>query len=159
MQLNLQTWYVQWFFWSLRVLDRFCKTANGRRNFSSEEKYYHGTNICHFFRTLLLGNLIAAVTLATYGLLLWAIILPFLLFPLVSVGKTVLIVLAMLTTVALTMFIIIGGARGVNHVIQRLNTRPVNTQPGFWKLLIHYIVSIKQQFCPIIQFRGDSPDA
>ena len=77
-----------------------------RMGYTRVNKYKKGTNICHFCRTLLLGCVTLAVTIATYLYTCFCIlILPFLLFPGTRIALNIFIVVAIVTTST----VIVGG--------------------------------------------------
>lgn len=162
MELNRNRWYVQWFFLSLRIVDRFTKRNN---EFTYKMR---GTNLCHFMRvTLIWSPLIVLLHLALYGLALSAlVIVPLHFFGLVGSAKFVGIILS--TFVALTaLFFLIWAAVKLTSVFLRgsssfalvLRERKERAEaeraikgPSFGSMVWQYAVATKRRICPVITF-------
>jgi hypothetical protein len=164
MDLAQHRWFVRWFFWCCRVEDRFCSSKRRLdRGYSRTERYFDGTNLCHFFRTLLFGSLIFGLTVALYAYLFFVVvILPLLLFRTVAVATIVLVILGILAGAAGFVAILVFGVPWVVQWLNRwgtrwaqANPRPDNQEPGFFRLAYGYYRGLKQQICPLIAFKGD----
>jgi hypothetical protein len=157
MQLDLNLWYVRWFFWSCHARDRFLLLPSTRDVYSSAQKFrLSGTNLCQFVRMLFIGVAIVMLTVATYLYLLFVVlILPFILFRFMSIGATLLFALEVLLGITLTVTIIIGIAIGINRTVSYLHDRTTSQperSPGFFRLMIAYFVAVKRRYCPMIVF-------
>jgi hypothetical protein len=155
MNINIKTWYVYWFFWSCRVIDNFCGIRWRSRN--RENRYRDGTNLCQFFRTLLLGALFSSLWFALYAWIGFVVIvLPFILFHITSIGVFSVTVAGILAGVvgfiALLWGIIIGGSVVFDYIMDRSEKLIDYPKIGFFTLCFHYIASIKNKFCPTITF-------
>lgn len=161
MNLNYSMWYVKWFFWNLRVLDRFCKKKSRAYISPSHEKYIHGTNICHFFRTLVLGTTIMFFVVVLY---IWAFfvvfILPLILFQVYSILGILGILAFAICGMSLVIAIIFGLMNFGTYVYDKMQNRSnrQDKKPGFFTVMCKYIVSVKQQFCPVIKFEENSDE-
>lgn len=155
MELNPRLWYVQWFFWSCRVLQRFCSTRSSAF-FHREYRYRNGTNLCHFFRTLLWGTLIFLGVIGLYAYAIFAfLVLPFMLFSYLSVLTVVGVIVGVLALTACVIAIV--------HLVVKMGTwlvkrhpkpsRP-SDQPRFAKVVRSYWTAIHDRICPLIKFRG-----
>jgi hypothetical protein len=165
MTLNPNAWFVKWFFWSCHMIDHFWLTQSGRFYSSRAKKYKNGTNLCHFFRTLLWGSL---MTVAVAGLYLYGIfvilILPFIEFQTRSIFEVIGIILAILAGLA----ILVGSIWGLIHVfvitLERIrdwreancdkSIEKIKPKLGFIFLAMEYLRAIKQRICPLISFGG-----
>lgn len=157
MNLSANRWYVAWFFWSCRALDNFCGGWDDRNS-----KYAaKGTNLCHFFRTLMWGSLIFTSVFALYIWVVFVVlVLPFILFKFASVGGALLVVTGIILGAITFLAALIGIFQGGILVTETIKTRNANLQqkePSFLSLVIAYIVATKKKFCPTIQFK-DIPD-
>jgi|ERR1035437_3554979 hypothetical protein len=165
MALNPDAWFVKWFFWSCHMIDHFWLTQSGRFYHSRAEKYKNGTNLCHFFRTLLWGSLMAA---AVAGLYLYGIfvifILPFILFQAYSIFEIIGIVLAIAAGFVFFVGIIVGFVYVVRKTVERIrdwrdancdkSIEKIKPKLGFVFLAMEYIRAAKQRICPLITFGG-----
>jgi hypothetical protein len=159
MQLNLNLWYVKWFFWSAWVMDHFTKTERKRQFFSRTEKYHDkGTTLCQFIRTLFLGTLIYLSTIALIAYSLFVVlILPFILFPALNIVLSVGLVTMVTTIIIAGVFGLIFGIDKFNEKYEVLKTsKPTKSdEPSFIKTLFAYIKAVKQQVCPLVTFTNN----
>ena len=165
MELHTNRWYVQWFFLSLRVIDRFT---------GGNDEYWHAengmsTNLCQFMRvTLIWAPLVVALNLAVYGLVLSALIfVPLYYFGLdgsltiygaILIFFTAVALLAFLFWVAVTLTSIIrDGSSELAYVLRRRKERKAAERttngPSFGSLIWQYVVAVKRRVCPIITFK------
>jgi hypothetical protein len=161
MTLSSNLWYVRWFFWCCRVLDRFVSLSD-RKFFmdSREEVHKNGTNLCHFFRTLFFGTLITAFVVSLYVTILFIVfILPFFLFNAYSIMAVIGIITGVLIGIGLVIASIFWLARlfsaGMKYLGERRATSPTK-QPGFFAIFIAYLVALKERYCPLMQFKDDA---
>jgi hypothetical protein len=154
MTLNPQLWYVRWFFWCCRMLDRFWHTDH--------DQCKQATNLCQFFRILFFGTLINALVIAGYCYVLFVVfVLPFLLFAPLSIGLALAATFGAISAFVAFVVLIWGCVVGISKTTDYLSKKKLDhtdDKPGFWKVLIHYLVSIKQRFCPLISFSGGNTD-
>lgn len=163
MNLSTESWYARWFFWSCRVRDRFFLSPQKRDYHNSEHNYrLVGTNLCQFFRVLLIGVIITALTLGMYGYIAFVLlILPFLLFKVYTLGTILLTIIGILCVAAafvgLIFGIVVGTGRTFRYLHDRNAAQPTG-EPSFWGLVLTYLMAIKQRFCPTIKFSGPIDD-
>jgi hypothetical protein len=147
-------WYVKWFKWNCKILDRFWSTHPHR-----EHKYENRTNLCAFFQILFWGTVVQIVIAATYMFMFTTVfILPWVLFPATSVLWGVGSALAIFTVVALVISSIVGARDGAAWMRNRVHkwTQPDPGKPmNFMHVVYQYVVSIKQKFCPMISFKKE----
>ena len=162
MELNQKRWYVQWFFFSLYIIDRFTDGYD-------EDKYrYRGTNLCHFMRvTLIWAPLVLLLNLAVYGLLLLALVLvPLYYFGLSGSAKGYGIIIAAIIAIVLVVFLI-WGAKQLTYILQERSDKLAEALqerrarkaaeraangPGFGSMVWQYAVASKRRICPLITF-------
>ena len=153
MRMDPSLWFVQWFFWSCRVLDHFLGGYNPR-----SEKYKTGTNICHFFRTLMWGGII---TIMVAGWYLWLFyvtcILPFMLFRVSSIGMLILLVVCILVVVAIIAATVFGVSKMFTaYMAYRATRDDTNSEPGFLTMTYLYLKAWKEKYCLIIEFKPET---
>ena len=168
MNLAADVWYVRWFFWSCRALNQFCLTSDYRysRYYNRERIHQNGTNLCHFFRTLLWGSLLGVLSVATWIYVGFVVIvMPFLLVGTSNIGIVFLaigtVVGVPVAAVALLYGISVGLSFGLSFAIEKVRCRPAkeNTVPSFFGLTVSYLAALKQRMCPIIKFTKDDTHA
>lgn len=154
MQVHMNEWYVRWFLWNCEVLAQF----TGKRKWADYEK---GTNLCHFFRTILLGSLITVLSLGVWAyMLITLFVMPFVLFQFVSVAITVGIVVAVIAAgiaLAFTVTVLPGVVSGAYHKFTHRQKPATHTQTGLRHVAWSYMMGIKNRFCPTIKFHKDAP--
>lgn len=153
MQAQINQWYVRWFLWNCGVLDQFtgkCRT----------HQYAQGTNLCHFFRTLLLGSMVTVLSVGLWAyLLITMFVMPFVLFNFVSLAITVGGVVTMFAVVLAVMFLCSVVPYAVTKAYKKINHRapaPSDKPPGIAQVAWAYIMGIKNRFCPTIRFDKDA---
>jgi hypothetical protein len=153
MQANFNQWYVQWFIWSCRAMDRWGtdrnRESNARRN---------GTNLCQFFRILLWGAMISTWSIALWAYMAFVVlVLPFILFNVTSIAMIAAIVVAAAAAIIgllFALFAIPDAARWVGSRMSRITDVNDRDQPlGFFQVCWQYIAGIKKRFCPTITFK------
>lgn len=157
MNCDMNLWYVKWFFWSLDIIDQF--TGNtGRWKTPRAETFKNGTNLCHFFRSILYGSLIFTHTFCLYGFVVFVVfILPFILFPPSGVFGIIALILLAVTAISAGIGAAVGivycGGYGYEKI--KVYYQKETKNPGFCTVVITYVVSIKQMFCPTIIFNKE----
>ena len=151
MEARSDQWYVGWFRWSCRVLDRFV-----RLRYTREYRYEHGTNLCHYFRTLAYGTAIAAGSLALWAWTIYVVlIMPFTMFPLAGLLSTVGLALAAAAGVfglMVGVLMVASATEKAPEAFMRIRGRVAERSPGFAGVVWTYLVGIKRRFCPTITF-------
>lgn len=154
MQAEDHQWYVKWFKWNCRVLDRFWQLDCIR-----EIKYDAGTNLCHFFQVLLWGTVVQVVSMAIWAYVIFTVfVLPWLLFSMSGVLGTVAGFLAVIAAIAGIVVGTVGALESktwVNRKWETLGQVAPGQPPKFYQVMWQYVASIKQKFCPTIQFRKE----
>jgi hypothetical protein len=159
MNMSMTTWYVGCFFWSCRVLDRFCSTKTRREYNSRVSRYENSTNLCHFFRMLMWGAVVTTVIVVWYASLVFIVcVLPFYLFSAYSIGTVILGIAAILALAGA----IIGLLWSISWLWDRIEDyyrkAPPKPEPEhkgdprFITVFWHYLKALKEQFCPLIRF-------
>jgi len=153
MQAQLNQWYVRWFLWNCKVMDTFL----GRHNV---DRYTQGTNLCHFFRTLMLGSVVTVMSVAVWlYMLITLVVMPFVLFNFVSVAITVGVAVMMFVVVVTCVAVILvapGAVRAAYNKITNTVKTPSDKPPGIMQVVWAYVVGIKNRFCPTIKFGKDA---
>jgi hypothetical protein len=154
MQALDRQWYVKWFKWNCKILDRFWETHPHR-----EHKYENRTNLCAFFQILFWGTVLQIVIAATYVFMFTTVfILPWVLFPATSVLLGVGSVLAIFLVVVLVVISIVGakdGAAWMRKTVHKWVTPEPEKPMKFIHVVCQYVVSIKHKFCPTISFKKE----
>lgn len=153
-------WYVGWFRWSCRVLDKALPQFDYRRT----TRYAKGTNLCHFFRTLMWGTGLALFCGGTWIYLLYVVLIqPWILFPALSVATVAGGIIALVTAVFILMaalFWIIEGGKRLIDWLDGHKWNPGEEKAGFGRVVGTYAKGLKDRFCPTISFKetnGDVP--
>jgi hypothetical protein len=153
MKAEINQWYVKWFLWNCRVLDQF----TGKRR---TEQYTQGTNLCHFFRTLLLGSMVAVLSVGLWAYLLISIfVMPFVLFNFVSVAISVGVAITLLAAAVALVLLGTVAPSAVAHAYKKItnSVKPDSDKPpGITQVAWAYIMGIKNRFCPTIRFDKDA---
>lgn len=158
MNLSANIWYVKWFFWSVAVIQA---TRGKPYNIDNRINQFlqKGTNLCQFMRTILIGTFFTGANILVWINAVFVVfIYPCILFPPSDILSAIFLLLCILLAIAIVVGLAIGFVRVGTHVSEKVydwaNKRS-DTNPGFFTLMIKYIVSVKQKFCPAIKF-GDS---
>jgi uncharacterized membrane protein len=161
--LDKRKWFVNWFFLSLAVLDKF-RGGWG----DSEYRYRKGTNLCHFVRVILLWTpLVVVLHLALYAAALAALIaLPIYWFGLSGYLGTVVGLVVFAALVVLVSFVVAGVGKGMAYVARqsRANRQkreaqaaskpaPEKKGPSFGEVLWQFAVATKRRVCPVLNFK------
>jgi hypothetical protein len=160
MLIDQRTWYARWFQWNCRVLDR---AWPNRWHDDRESRYQGGTNLCHFMRTIMLGSLAAVISVvAMLAPIAALIVIPWLLYGLLPVASAWIgVITALAALVALTWLL----AEAMPKAFAAAKARAadagdrawsrIEAAPGFFGLIVRWLVAIKQRACPTIRFKGD----
>jgi len=149
MNLNKQSWYVRWFFWSLDILDKFVGCDTWR--------YQKGTNLCHFMRVILIyAPLVLVLHLALYGAAIGVVtVLPVYLFGWGSYGKTLGFVAAGVFIWFVTQAILerrkITGQESIVAQSPKV-VQASSAGPTFWQVVGEWLRAKKAKVCPLIAF-------
>lgn len=162
MELNEKRWYVQWFFFSLYVIDRFTD------GYDEETYRRRGTNLCHFMRvTLIWAPLVLLLNLAVYGLLLSALVLvPLYYFGLFGSMKIYGVIIGIILAIVFIALLIWAaheitrmlheGSSKLADAIQENKARKAAHEavngPSFGTMVWRYAVATKRRICPLITF-------
>jgi hypothetical protein len=153
MQAQINQWYVRWFLWNCEVLDKFWDKNRTR-------KYAQGTNLCDFFRTILLGTLITMLSLAIWAyMIITVFVMPFVLFNFVSVAVTVGVWLAAVMALFLLVIVLTTVPTVVLDAYDRFThtiKAPSDKPPSLTQVTWVYLKGIKNRFCPTIRFDKDA---
>lgn len=153
MKAQINQWYVRWFLWNCGVLDQF----TGKRR---AVQYAQGTNLCHFFRTMLLGSMVTMLSLGAWAyLLITMFVMPFVLFNFVSVAIAVGGVVTMFAAALLVALLCTVAPGAVSKAYNKLMHRhkpPSDKPPGIAQVIWAYVQGVKNRFCPTIRFDKDA---
>ena len=147
-----KTWYVKWFLWNCKVLDRFTDRPH---RFT---KYSQGTNLCEFFKIILYGTGATILTVFSWLLLVMVAVLTFVLFPLSGIFIVIAYMvgcMAVLFTIMATLVGVIAASENVSEKFERLLS---DDSTSFIKVLYNYYKGVKEKFCPFITFSDDKKD-
>ncbi len=163
MVLAKNIWYVRWFFWSCRVLDRAFNittdifSVNRRRSV----KYQKQASLCKFFEILFFGNLIFLLNVAIYLFAGFALLSPLILYGVVDaeyVYTRIIIVISIILGVVIGIAIIFGLAFGTKVLFRKMFSDDVKPEhPTFTTLFKNYVKGIKDRICPLIVFTENKP--
>lgn len=156
MQVNSDQWYVRWFLWNCQIMDQFLN--HDRHQTRAERALRRGTDLCTFFRTILVGSLIV---LANLGLWLYVFcvffVAPFLLFNITTVAMTVGFVVAVVAGAFTLVVVVMSTPEAVKWAARKTRSAveaAPEKAPTFLQVCYHYLVGIKQRFCPTITIRS-----
>ena len=153
MKAQINQWYVRWFLWNCGVLDKF--TGKSRA-----DQYAQGTNLCHFFRTILLGSMVTLLSVGLWVyLLITMFVMPFVLFNFVSVAITVggiVTILAAAAAVVLLSTVVPSAVMSAYNKFTNKQKPPSDKPPGIAQVAWAYVMGIKNRFCPTIRFDKDA---
>lgn len=160
MQVNSDQWYVRWFLWNCRIMDQ-CLNSD-RPHTRADRALRRGTDLCTFFRTILVGSLIV---LANLGLWLYVLgvffVAPFLLFNVTTVAMTVGFLVTVVTCAFAAVAAVVATPGAVKWVAGKTRSAveaAPDATPSFLQVCYRYLVGIKQRFCPTITIREKNHD-
>lgn len=143
MDLNKQSWYVRWFFWSLDILEEFVEYDSSR--------YESGTNLCHFVRVVFAYTPLAlALNLAFYAAAISVVtVWPVYLFGWGSYFVTLGFIggAGLLCLVAYWLWNSSGNER-----VERAASPAADSEPTFRQVVWEALVAKKRKVCPRITF-------
>jgi len=156
MQVNSDQWYVRWFLWNCQIMDQFLN--HDRHQTRADRALRRGTDLCTFFRTILVGSLIV---LANLGLWLYVLgvffVAPFLLFNITTVAMTIGFVIGIIAAAFAVVVVVIGTPEALKWAAAKTRSavEPAPEKaPTFLQVCYRYLVGIKQRFCPTITIRS-----
>jgi hypothetical protein len=156
MQVNSDQWYVRWFLWNCRIMGQFLNSD--RPHTRADRALRRGTDLCTFFRTILVGSLIV---LANLGLWLYVLgvffVAPFLLFNITTVAMTIGFVVAVIAGAFALVVVVIATPEAAKWAARKTRSAVAaapDATPGFLQVCYRYLVGIKQRFCPTITIRS-----
>lgn len=166
MDLNINLWYVKWFFWSCDIIDKFTRSSQGRqyKGLRKNNFEYRGTTLCQFIRTIGWGILITVAQAVCYaGLAYFVLIKPFLLFSAASILMPLGIALGFVCIVLAALFGAVYAIDALGNVISDYtsNRQPAKAtdKPGFLKVMWEFIKAEKRKICPLISFTTDTSNS
>ena len=125
--------------------------GNGYREF----KYENGTNLCHFFRTLLLGSIVTILSISLWFSMAWTVlIMPWITFSAASIATVVLVLMLIVGTLVAVVVGAFSAPAAIKWVSGKAQTVLVNSdgKPSFAAVVASYLAGIKSRFCPTIRF-------
>lgn len=156
MQVNSDQWYVRWFLWNCQIMDRFLN--HDRHQTRAERALRRGTDLCTFFRTILVGSLIVLLSLSLYLYILGVFfVAPFLLFNITTVAMTVGFVVAVIAGAFAVVVVVVGTPEAVKWAAAKTRSAveaAPHKAPSFLQVCYRYLLGIKQRFCPTITIRS-----
>jgi len=156
MQVISDQWYVRWFLWNCQIMDRFLN--HDRHQTRAERALRRGTDLCTFFRTILVGSLITLLSLSLYLYILGVFfVAPFLLFNITTVAMTVGFVVAVVAGAFALVVVVMGTPEAVKWAARKTRSAveaAPHKAPSFLQVCYRYILGIKQRFCPTITIRS-----
>lgn len=156
MQVISDQWYVRWFLWNCQIMDRFLN--HDRHQTRAERALRRGTDLCTFFRTILVGSLIVLLSLSLYLYILGVFfVAPFLLFNITTVAMTVGFVVAVVAGAFALVVVVMGTPEAVKWAARKTRSAveaASHKAPSFLQVCYRYILGIKQRFCPTITIRS-----
>lgn len=160
MQVNSDQWYVRWFLWNCRIVDKWINLH--RPSQRVERAMSQGTNLCTFFRTILLGTLVALLSLAVWAWVAFVLLVaPFLLFNMTTVAMSVALFVAVLVAAMLLAAAVVGAPDAIRWVARKTSNAVKDAPqhaPTFLQVFGRYLVGVKQRFCPTITIREKNND-
>lgn len=160
MQVNSEQLYVRWFLWNCRIMDRFLNWD--RHQTRAQRALDRGTDLCTFFRTILLGTVITLLNLALWLYILGVLfVAPFLLFNITTVAMTMGLAVAVIAGAIAVSVVVVGTPEAVKWAARKTRAAveaAPDKSPGFLQVCYQYLVGIKQRFCPTITIRRNDHD-
>ena len=160
MQVNSNQWYVRWFLWNCRIMDQF---LNSDRPYTRAHRALErGTDLCTFFRTILVGSLIVLLSLSLYLYIVGVFfVAPFLLFNITTVAMTFGFVVAVIAGAFALVVVVMATPEAAKWAVRKTRSAveaAPHKAPSFLQVCYRYLVGIKQRFCPTITIREKNHD-
>jgi hypothetical protein len=159
-QVNSSQWYVRWFLWNCMVLDRWWNSEYVPMR--ARRAMEHGTDLCTFFRTILLGTVVAALNLGIWLYMVGVfLVAPFLLFNVTTVAMSVAVVLGIVAAIfalATAVVFAVSATQWLGRKARVAAHDAPSAAPSFLQVFGRYLVGIKQRFCPTITIQEKRHD-
>ncbi len=160
MQVNSEQWYVRWFLWNCRIMDRFLNWD--RHQTRAQRAVERGTDLCTFFRTILLGTLITLLNLSLWIYIVGVFfVVPFLLFNITTLAMTIGFAVAVIAGALAVVVVVVATPEAVKWAARKTRAAveaAPEKAPTFLQVCYQYLVGIKQRFCPTITIRSKNHD-
>ena len=166
MDINSNTWYVKWFFWSCMILDRFRGLDSYDLTYRGlTQKHASGVNLCMFLQIIWWGMCVLLLTMIMCASVIASlVVMPIYLFGWVTYGLVLLsIVLGLAFVGGAAWLLIVGFPEGAHKAkswasakVTQIVTPDPEKVPGFGKLCMMHVYAIKQKYCPQITFKKDA---
>ena len=160
MQVNSDQWYVKWFLWNCNILDRWLNPGYASRRV--ERAMNKGTDLCTFFRTILLGTLVVLLNLAVWAWVAFVmLVMPFLLFNVTTVAMTVGLFVVLFAAAMLVATAVVGAPEAIRWVARKTSSavkKAPQRAPTFLQVFGRYLIGVKQRFCPTITIKDNNND-
>jgi hypothetical protein len=121
-----------------------------------------GTDLCTFFRTILLGTLVALVNLAVWAWVVFVLLVsPFLLFNVTTLAMNVGIACGIIAAPVLLVLAVMAAPDAVGWVAQKTRQAVRDAPqraPTFLQVFGRYLIGVKQRFCPTITIKDKHHD-
>ena len=163
MQVNSDQWYVKWFLWNCKILDKWLHTSYSDQRV--HKAMGRGTDLCTFFRTILLGSLVVLLNLVVWVWMICVLlVMPFWLFNVATVAMAVGFVLCLVTALTAIALLILA-VEFMPTALQWVTRKASNSiakaprhAPTFLQVFGGYLVGVKQRFCPMITIKDSNND-
>jgi len=160
MQVNSNQWYVRWFLWNCRIMDQFLNSD--RPHTRADRALRRGTDLCTFFRTIMVCSLITLLNLALWLYIIGVLfVAPFLLFNITTVAMHVGFVVAVVAGAFTLVVVVMSTPEAVKWAVRKTRSAveaAPDATPSFLQVCYRYLVGIKQRFCPTITIREKNHD-
>ncbi len=158
MQLNSDQWYVKWFLWNCRILDQWLNPGHASRRV--ERAMNKGTDLCTFFRTILLGTVVALLNLAVWAWVVFVLLVaPFLLFNVTTVAMSLVFIVGVLVASGSVATAVMGAPAAIRWVARKTSSavkEAPQRAPTFLQVFGRYLKGVKQRFCPTITIKDNN---
>ncbi len=158
MQVNSDQWYVRWFLWNCRILDQWLNPGHASRRV--ERAMNKGTDLCTFFRTILLGTLVALLNLAVWAWTAFVLLVaPFLLFNVTTVAMSLAFIVGVVAAAMLVVVAVVGTPDAIRWVARKTSSavkEAPERAPTFLQVFGRYLKGVKQRFCPTITIKDNN---
>ncbi len=121
-----------------------------------------GTNLCTFFRTILLGTVVVLLNLAVWAWVAFVMLVaPFLLFNVTTVAMSLAFIVGVVVAAALGATAILGAPDAIRWVARKTSSavkEAPERAPTFLQVFGRYLMGVKQRFCPTITIKDNNND-